>query len=83
MTKEELESGAKFSYEGGSYYSLKTILDNSNIICQLGVYVANVKEIDDEFITAYTYVMDKRVDLKIDISKCILMEESAGAVILK
>jgi hypothetical protein len=83
MTKEELESGAKFSYEGRSYYSLKTILDNSNIICQLGVYVANVKEIDDEFITAYTYVMDKRVDLKIDISKCILMEESAGAVILK
>jgi hypothetical protein len=83
MTKEELESGAKFSYEGGSYYSLQTILDNSNIICQLGVYVANIKEIDDEFITAYTYVMNKRVDLKIDISKCILMEESAGAVILK
>ena len=82
MTKEELESGVKFSYEGSSYYNMHTIADGDKIICQFGRHVANIMDIDDEFITAFTYVMDKRVEIKIDMSKCILMEEPAGAVIL-
>ena len=82
MTKEELLSGAKFRYGDTSYYNIVSHEDGFMTICQFGMYRANVEKIGSKFIKAFTYVMNKRVDLKIDISKCILMEEPEGAVIL-
>ena len=82
MTQEELLSGVKFRYEIGGYYNLKTLPDGDKIICQFGMHVANIWSMNDKFITAFTYVMNKRVNLKIDMSKCTLMEEPAGAVML-
>jgi len=82
MTIKELKSGAKFKYGDTSYYNIVSHEEGLMTICQFGMYRANVEKIGSKFIKAFTYVMNKRVDLKIDISKCILMEEPAGAVIL-
>lgn len=82
MTKEELLSGVKFSYGIGNYYQMECTQGGEWIICQFSRYVASVMKIGSKYIQATTYVMDKRVDVKIDISKCKIMEEPAGVVIL-
>jgi hypothetical protein len=82
MTKKELALGLKFSYGSSKYYSIDTFPDGDRIICQFGSYLATIDDIDHRFIYAFRYVMDKRVDLKIDMRECILMEEPTGAVIL-
>ncbi len=82
MTKKELLSGVKFGYGISKYYSINTTPDGDMNICQFGMNLVSIAHIGNKFITAYTYIMDKRVDLKIDMSKCIVMEEPAGAVIL-
>jgi hypothetical protein len=82
MTKEELLSGAKFKYGDTSYYNIVSHEDGNMTICQFGMYRANVEKIGSKFIKAFTYVVNKKVTLKIDMSKCIAMEEPEGAVIL-
>ena len=82
MTKEELLSGAKFRYGDTSYYNIVSHEDGSMSICQFGMYRANVESVGNRFIKAFTYIMNKRVDLKIDMSECMLMKEPAVAVIL-
>jgi hypothetical protein len=44
--------------------------DTYCIIKDYGSYVANVNKIGSKKITAYTYVMDKRVNITIDIRDC-------------
>ena len=75
MTLKELQSGTKFKYVHTSYYSLEKISNGSWVICQFGNYIATVEKMTPKYIYGYTYVMDKKVDLKIDISKCIDMEQ--------
>jgi hypothetical protein len=75
MTLKELQSGTKFKYGHTSYYSLESISNGDTVVCQFGQYLANVEKMTPKYIYAYTYVMDQKVDLKIDISKCIDMEQ--------
>ncbi len=82
MTKEELLSGAKFRYGDTSYYNIVSHEDGSMSICQFGMYRANVESVGNRFIKAFTFIINKRVNVKIDMSECIAMEEPAGAVIL-
>lgn len=82
MTIKELKSGVKFSYDHGNYYSMECTEGGRWIICQFGRYIASVESIGNRYIKAFTYVVNKKVTLKVDISKCIAMEEPAGAVIL-
>jgi hypothetical protein len=73
MTKEELKSGAIFKYGNTKYYSMFTSDNGDMIICQFGTYIANVESVGNRFIKAYTYIMNKKVNLKIDISECKVM----------
>ena len=82
MTKEELLSGAKFKYGDTSYYNIVSHEDGSMSICQFGMYRANVESVGNRFIKAFTFIINKKITLKIDMSECILMEEPAGEVIL-
>ena len=75
MTLKELQSGTKFKYGHTSYYSLETLSNGDKVVCQFGQYLANIEKMTEKYIYAYTYVMNQKVDLKIDISKCIDMEQ--------
>ena len=75
MTLSELKSGTKFKYGHTSYYSLESLSNGDTVVCQFGQYLANIEKMTEKYVYAYTFVMDKRVDLKIDISKCIDMEQ--------
>ena len=75
MTLKELQSGTKFKYGYTSYYSLETLSNGDKVVCQFGQYLANIEKMTEKYIYAYTYVMNQKVDLKIDISKCVDMEQ--------
>ena len=75
MTLKELKSGTKFKYVHTSYYTIETTMGDDWCVCQFGRYVANIEKMTEKYIYAYTYIMDQRVDLKIDLSKCIDMEQ--------
>ncbi len=82
MTKEELLSGVKFNYGDTRYCSIESTDDGTLIVCQFGMYRANIESVGSRFIKAFTYILNKRVSLKIDMSECKIMEEPTGAVIL-
>ena len=75
MTLSELKSGTKFKYGHTSYYSLETLSNGDKVVCQFGQYLANIEKMTEKYVYAYTYVMNQKVGLKIDISKCIDMEQ--------
>jgi hypothetical protein len=75
MTLKELQSGTKFKYGHTSYYSLETLSNGDKVVCQFGQYLANIEKMTEKYIYAYTYVMNQKVGLKIDISKCVDMEQ--------
>jgi len=75
MTLKELQSGTKFKYGYTSYYSLETLSNGDKVVCQFGQYLANIEKMTEKYVYAYTYVMNQKVDLKIDISKCVDMEQ--------
>jgi len=70
MTIKDLKEGKVFKYRFGKFIISKNDDDTYCIIKDYGSYVANVKKIGSKKITAYTYVMDKRVNLTIDIRDC-------------
>ena len=74
MTLKELQSGTKFRYGITSYYTLEWMVDMW-VVCQFGKYVANVEEMTDEYIKAFTYIMSQKVDIKINLDECIDMEQ--------
>jgi hypothetical protein len=39
------------------------------------MYIANVEKIGSKFIKAFTYVVNKKVTLKIDMSECMIMDQ--------
>jgi len=75
MTLKELQSGTKFKYGHTSYYSLETLSNGDKVVCQFGQYLANIEKMTEKYVYAYTYVMNQKVGLKIDISKCVDMEQ--------
>ncbi len=75
MTLKELQSGTKFKYGHTSYYSLEALSTGGYVVCQFGQHLANIEKMTEKYVYAYTYVMDQKVNLKIDISKCIDMEQ--------
>jgi hypothetical protein len=75
MTLKELKSGTKFKYGHTSYYSLETGSTGEYVVCQFGQYLANIEKMTEKYIYAFTYVMYQKVNLKIDLSKCIDMEQ--------
>jgi hypothetical protein len=74
MTLKELQSGTKFRYGITSHYTLEWMVDMW-VVCQFGNYVANVEEMTDEYIKAFTYIMSQKVDIKINLDECIDMEQ--------
>jgi hypothetical protein len=75
MTLKELQSGTKFKYGHTSYYSLETLSNGDKVVCQFGQYLANIEKMTEKYVYAFIYVMDQKVNLKIDLSKCIDMEQ--------
>ena len=75
MKLKEIKSGVQFMYGNGSYYNLEEVVNGSWIICQFGRYIASVEKMTSTYIYAYTFIMDERVDLKINISKCTEMKQ--------
>jgi len=70
MTIKDLKEGKVFKYSTGKFIMSKNDDDTYCIIKDYGSYVANIKKIGTKKITAYTYVMDKRVNLTINIRDC-------------
>lgn len=75
MTLKELQSGTKFKYGNTSYYSIEHISNGSWIVCQFNHYLASIEKMTAKYIYAYTYIMDQKVDLKINIEQCIDMKK--------
>ena len=74
MTLEELKSGAKFKYGATSHYSVERSGD-SWCVCQFGRYIASVSKMTSKYIYAFTYILDQEVTRRIDLSKCIDMDQ--------
>ena len=74
MTIQDLKNGKTFLYkQSNSAYQLEKSFDGGYFISKSGMYgehVANVRSIGSKVIKAYTYIMDKRVNLTIDIRDC-------------
>jgi hypothetical protein len=70
MTIKDLKEGKVFKYSSGKFILSKVDDDTYCIIKNYGSYVANVSKIGSKKITAYTYVMDKKVNLTINIKDC-------------
>ena len=70
MTVQDLKDGKVFKYSTGKYIMMKNDDDTYFIMKDYGPYVANVIKIGYKKITAYTYVMDTRVNLTININEC-------------
>ena len=81
MKLKDLKSGAQFMYGNGSYYNLEDVGNGSWIICQFGRYLASVEKMTSTYIYAYTFIMDERVDLKINIGKCIEMKQKEEVLV--
>lgn len=71
ISKQQLKEGLAFKFNG-SMYSLKSVYgsDDSYYIANSTGYVANIDKIGTKSLTAFTYVMNKLVKLKIDFSEC-------------
>lgn len=70
MTIKDLKEGKVFKYSSGKFILRKVDDGTYCIIKDYGSYVANVNKIGSKKITAYTYVMDKKVNLTINIKDC-------------
>lgn len=75
MTLSELKSGTEFKYSHSSYYTLKELDPNSWVVCQFGMYVATVDKMTEKYINVYTSLLGKIVKMRIEVSKCIDMEQ--------
>jgi hypothetical protein len=75
MTLKELQSGTKFKYGHSRFYTLQESNVGEWIICQFGMYVATVTKMTSRYIYAYTFVMNQKVTLKIDLLDCFDMEQ--------
>lgn len=71
MTIQEIKEGKEFIYKGGEY---KLIAHDHaiggtthSVIKTYGTYVGNVSKIGSKIITVYTYVLGKRVEVKMNI----------------
>lgn len=79
MTLKELQSGVKFKYAHGSHYTLERVSTGAWVICQFGNYLASVEKMTAKYIYAYTYIMDQKVELKINIEQCVDMKKEEVA----
>jgi hypothetical protein len=72
MTIKDLKNGTPFHYKTSliTYKLEKSGYDNTYFIATIGSHVANVKSIGSKVIKGYTYVMQKRVNISIDIRDC-------------
>jgi len=77
ITKTQLTDGFKFTY-GSEIYRLKepiwgdyfyVIKENNDKTSQ---YVGNIETIEDEYFTIYTYVMGRKIKVKINYDECEL-----------
>lgn len=70
MTIEEIKSGKPFMYKDVEY-RMGLIQGDSYYITKFnGIFVASVEHIGTETIDVFAYVMDKRVDVSINIDDC-------------
>ena len=70
MKIQDIVKGKPFMYKG-SEYVLQTFLDDSKCITRFGgSYVGNVEYIGSRIIKVYTYVMNKRVNVSINVNEC-------------
>jgi hypothetical protein len=72
MTIKDLKNGTPFHYKTSLItYKLKRGIDyNTYSIATNESHVANIKSIGSKVIKGYTYVMQKRVNISIDIRDC-------------
>jgi hypothetical protein len=70
MKIQDIIKGKPFMYKGTEYV-MQTFLDDSKCITRFGgMYVANVEYIGRRIIKVFTFVMDKRVSVSINVNEC-------------
>jgi len=71
ITKQQFKDGVKFKYENTTYKATYSD-DESYYVSNFGGYVGNVLKIGTKSFTIYTFVMGKKVTVKVNYSDCEL-----------
>jgi hypothetical protein len=69
ITKQQFKDGVKFKYENTTYKATHND-DESYYVSNFGGYVGNVLKIGTKSFTIYTFVMGKKVVVKVNYNKC-------------
>jgi hypothetical protein len=73
ISKQQLLSGATFKFSNLKYQLVKD--DDANYIRSIYTgYVGNVVKIGTKSFTLYTYVMNRKVTVKVNYSDCELVD---------
>jgi hypothetical protein len=73
ITKQQFKDGVKFKYENTTYKASHHLLfrdDESYYGSNSGGYVGNVLKIGTKSFTIYTFLMGKKVTVKVNYSDC-------------
>lgn len=71
ITKQQFKDGVKFKYENTTYKATHND-DESYYVSNFGGYVGNVLKIGTKSFTIYTFVMGKKVTVKVNYGDCEL-----------
>jgi len=69
ITKQQFKDGVKFKYENTTYKAAHND-DEFYYVSNFGGYVGNVLKIGTKSFTIYTFVMGKKVVVKVNYSEC-------------
>ena len=69
ITKQQFKDGVKFKY-GNTTYKAQNQDDGIYYISNFGGYVGNVLKIGTKSFTIYTFVMGKKVTVKVNYDDC-------------
>ena len=69
ITKQQFKDGVKFKY-GNTTYKAGNAGDEMYFISNFGGYVGNILKIGTKSFTIYTFVMGKKVTVKVNYDEC-------------
>lgn len=72
ITKQQIKDGVPFKYKGLKYTVKSTYENNDDeyYVANFAGYVSNVDKIGTKSFTTFTFVMDKKVTVKVNYSDC-------------
>jgi hypothetical protein len=70
ITKQQIKDAVPFKYGVCTYKIKNTLDDDGYYVADFTGYVGNVLKIGTKSFTMFTYVMGKRVNVKVNYSEC-------------